>query len=141
MRGFADQIRQFLLRAQEARITPEEIEAFPHKNVIVRALGMKDNVQVDVSRLEPQDGDIFLLCSDGLTNELSDERIASTLRQIANPQEAAHDLVRQARAAGGSDNITVVVVDVVVGPEFTTFTPTASAIVMPSPLLWGVPEV
>ena len=49
------------------KLTPEEIEDFPHKNVIVRALGMKDTVQVDVSRVEPQEGDIFLLCSDGLS--------------------------------------------------------------------------
>ena len=61
----------------------------------------------------PYRGDRLLLCSDGLTNELSDDRIAATLRQLADPQEAARDLVRQARAEGGGDNITVVVVDVV----------------------------
>src|SRR5512136_2456245 len=48
-------------------LTPEEIEAFPHKNVIVRALGMKDTVEVDLLRQELEDGDIVLLCSDGLS--------------------------------------------------------------------------
>jgi len=74
---------------------------------------MEPVIQVDSWEVTPYQGDRILLCSDGLTNEVSDERIASTLRQLADPQEAAHDLVRQARAAGGSDNITVVVVDVV----------------------------
>ncbi|MDP8937060.1 MAG: hypothetical protein M3O23_04935, partial [Actinomycetota bacterium] len=68
---------------------------------------------VDCWKIIPYRGDRILLCSDGLTNELSNDRIASTLRQLADPQEAARDLVRQARAEGGGDNITVVVVDVV----------------------------
>ncbi len=61
------------------KLTPEEIEAFPHKNVIVRALGMKDTVQVDVNRLEPQEGDIFLLCSDGLSGMVPDPQIQDVL--------------------------------------------------------------
>ncbi|MDQ4070962.1 MAG: SpoIIE family protein phosphatase, partial [Actinomycetota bacterium] len=83
------------------------------RSIITRALGMEPEIEVDSWEIIPFQGDRILLCSDGLTNELSDERIASTLRQLADPQEAARDLVRQARAAGGSDNITVVVVDVV----------------------------
>ncbi|HEV2758346.1 MAG TPA: SpoIIE family protein phosphatase, partial [Acidimicrobiales bacterium] len=85
----------------------------PQRSIITRALGMEPVIQVDSWEITPYTGDRILLCSDGLTNELSDDRIASTLRQLADPQEAAHDLVRQARAAGGSDNITVVIVDVV----------------------------
>jgi hypothetical protein len=73
---------------------------------------MEPEIQVDWWKLIPYKGDRLLLCSDGLTNELSDDRIAATLRQIADPHEAARDLVRQARAEGGGDNITVVVVDV-----------------------------
>jgi protein phosphatase len=98
---------------RDGKLSPAEAQVHPQRSIITRALGMDPHVQVDSWPLTPYRGDRFLLCSDGLTNELSDERIASTLRQLADPQEAAHDLVRQARAAGGGDNITVVVVDVV----------------------------
>jgi PPM family protein phosphatase len=98
---------------RDGKLTPAEAQVHPQRSIITRALGMEPAIQVDSWEITPFTGDRILLCSDGLTNELSDERIASTLRQLADPQEAAHDLVRQARAAGGSDNITVVVVDVV----------------------------
>jgi protein phosphatase len=98
---------------REGRLTPEEAHVHPQRSIITRALGMDPDIEVDSWQLVPYRGDRFLLCTDGLTNELSDERIASTLRQLRDPQEAARDLVRQARAAGGNDNITVVVVDVV----------------------------
>ncbi len=68
------------------KLTPEEIENFPHKNVIVRALGMKDTVQVDVNRLDPKVGDYYLLCSDGLSGMISDEEIRDL-----------HDRVRRSR--------------------------------------------
>ena len=98
---------------RDGKLTPAEAQVHPQRSIITRALGMEPAIEVDSWEIIPYSGDRILLCSDGLTNELSDERIASTLRQLADPQEAAHDLVRQARAAGGSDNITVVVVDVV----------------------------
>lgn len=98
---------------RDGKLSPEEAQVHPQRSIITRALGMEPEIKVDSWPLTPYRGDRFILCSDGLTNELSDERIASTLRQLADPQEAAHDLVRQARAAGGGDNITVVVVDVV----------------------------
>jgi protein phosphatase len=98
---------------RDGKLTPAEAQVHPQRSIITRALGMEPVIQVDSWEITPYTGDRILLCSDGLTNELSDERIASTLRQLADPQEAAHELVRQARAAGGSDNITVVVVDVV----------------------------
>jgi len=98
---------------RDGKLTPAEALTHPQKSIITRALGMEPTIAVDSWEITPYAGDRILLCSDGLTNELSDERIASTLRQLADPQEAAHDLVRQARASGGSDNITVVVVDVV----------------------------
>lgn len=98
---------------RDGKLTPAEAQVHPQRSIITRALGMEPVVRVDSWEITPYTGDRILLCSDGLTNELSDDRIASTLRQLADPQEAAHDLVRQARAAGGSDNITVVIVDVV----------------------------
>ncbi len=98
---------------REGQITPEEAQVHPQRSIITRALGMEPQIEVDSWQLIPYRGDRILLCSDGLTNEVSDDRIASTLRQIRDPKEAARDLVRQARDHGGNDNITVVIVDVV----------------------------
>jgi protein phosphatase len=92
-------------------LTPEEIEAFPHKNVIVRALGMKDTVEVDLQRERLEDGDLVLLCSDGLSGMVPDERIADVLR--GHPRDlrgAAQALVDAANAAGGQDNVTCALV-------------------------------
>ena len=63
--------------------------------------------------MDPEPGDRFLLCSDGLPREVSDDQIASLLRRLADPEEAARELVDEAKRRGGNDNITVVVVDVV----------------------------
>jgi PPM family protein phosphatase len=90
------------------KLTAEEIEAFPHKNVIVRALGMKDQVQVDVTRLEPRAGDIFLLCSDGLSGMVSDEYIAQVLTEQPDLETACQTLIDTANANGGTDNVTCV---------------------------------
>jgi serine/threonine protein phosphatase PrpC len=90
------------------KLTPEEIEAFPHKNVIVRALGMKDTVQVDISRLEPQDGDVFLLCSDGLSGMVTDAAIADVLTKQRDLTAACSQLIDLANANGGNDNVTCV---------------------------------
>jgi protein phosphatase len=90
------------------KLTPEEIEHFPHKNVIVRALGMKENVQVDVSRVESQEGDIFLLCSDGLSGMVSDAQIQEILARTPELEKACSQLIDMANAAGGTDNVTCV---------------------------------
>ena len=91
------------------KLSPEEIEAFPHKNVIVRALGMKDTVQVDVGRFEPQDGDVFLLCSDGLSGMVTRRRrCEQLLRETADLEQACTQLIDLANAAGGNDNVTCV---------------------------------
>jgi len=95
------------------RLTPEEIESFPHKNVIVRALGMKDTVEVDLVRLPLQEGDVVLLCCDGLSGMVPDERMADLIRQhLGDPKAAAQALVDAANEAGGVDNITCVVAQV-----------------------------
>ncbi|MCI0668956.1 MAG: Stp1/IreP family PP2C-type Ser/Thr phosphatase [Myxococcaceae bacterium] len=90
------------------KMTQEEIDTFPHKNVIVRALGMKDVVDVDIGRMEPRPGDLFLLCSDGLSGLVSDVRIREVLLQTPNLQRAAARLIELANAAGGTDNVTCV---------------------------------
>lgn len=92
------------------KLSPEEIEAFPHKNVIVRALGMKDTVQVDVVRVEPLEGDIFLLCSDGLSGMVPDAMIKDTLTKTPDLDAASKHLIDQANANGGLDNVTCVLV-------------------------------
>ncbi len=90
------------------KLTPEEIENFPHKNVIVRALGMKDNVVVDVNRVEPKPGDIFLLCSDGLSGMVTDEQIQTVLQNTKDLDKACAMLIDSANANGGNDNVTAV---------------------------------
>jgi protein phosphatase len=90
------------------KLTPEEIENFPHKNVIVRALGMKESVMVDVSRIEPQEGDIFLLCSDGLSGMVTDPQMEELLQRTTDLERACTQLIDMANAAGGNDNVTCV---------------------------------
>lgn len=95
------------------KLTPEEIESFPHKNVIVRALGMKESVKVDVMLERPERGDIYLMCSDGLSDEVSDARMGEILMQHGvDVQTACHALIEEANGNGGHDNITVVLVRV-----------------------------
>ncbi len=90
------------------RMTPEEAATWPHKNVIVRALGMKDTVQVDVHVETPRLGDLFLLCSDGLSSMIPDEKIADIVVNEHDLDKAAEELIGAANQAGGKDNITVV---------------------------------
>jgi serine/threonine protein phosphatase PrpC len=96
-----------------AKLTPEEERNFPHKNIIVRALGMKDTVLVDVGSEPFQKGDIYLLCSDGLSGELEDPVIlALALENWDDLETMCTELVRQTNENGGKDNVTVVVVKV-----------------------------
>ncbi len=90
------------------KLTPEEITNFPHKNVIVRALGMKETVLVDLSRHEVKVGDIYLMCSDGLNGMISDAIIQETLGTYPDLDEVTHKLIEKANEAGGMDNITVI---------------------------------
>jgi serine/threonine protein phosphatase PrpC len=94
------------------RLTPEEIANFPHKNVIVRALGMKDTVKVDTLLDKPQPGDIYVLCSDGLAGPASDDEILDVLRTYPDLKTASQKLVQKANDNGGPDNITVVLAKV-----------------------------
>jgi protein phosphatase len=94
-------------------LTPEEVRAFPHKNVIVRALGMKPVVEVDLTRVALEDRDVVLLCSDGLSGMVPDARIAEILRGARGDlRRAVGELVDAANAAGGADNISCVLVGV-----------------------------
>ena len=88
-------------------LSPEEIAAFPHKNVIVRALGMKASVQVDVIVDAPRLGDVYLLCSDGLSGMIEDAKIMEVVKGATDLELAVSSLVEAANEAGGTDNITV----------------------------------
>ncbi|AKU91825.1 Stp1/IreP family PP2C-type Ser/Thr phosphatase [Vulgatibacter incomptus] len=92
------------------KLSPEEVEHFPHKNVIVRALGIQDALPVDVIRDAPRPDDLYLLCSDGLSGLVSDGEIAAILGQVGDDRTAVDALIESANAAGGNDNITVVLV-------------------------------
>ena len=96
-------------------LSEEEAAVHPHRHILTRALGVQPDVAVDVWQLVPEEGDRFLLCSDGLTNEVPAEEITDVLSATRDPQEAAETLVRMANEAGGNDNATVVVLDVMVG--------------------------
>lgn len=97
----------------EGQIDALEAETHPQRHVLTRALGVDPDVAVDLLTMGLNHGDRYLLCSDGLSREVGDDQLASVLRRLADPAEAARELVREAKAGGGSDNITVVVVDVV----------------------------
>jgi serine/threonine protein phosphatase PrpC len=91
-------------------LSPDEIAAFPHKNVIVRALGMKDTVQVDVHVEAPRLGDVYLICSDGLSGMIKDEDMAEIATSERDLDVVCERLITTANKNGGLDNITVVAV-------------------------------
>ena len=98
---------------RQGRLTETEALTHPQRNILTRALGVDATVLVDSWELVPVIGDRYLLCTDGLFNEVDESRIASTMRRIADPDEAARELIRLANEGGGRDNITCVVVDVI----------------------------
>jgi protein phosphatase len=101
---------------RQGRITEDEAAVHPQRNILTRALGISPAVDVDAWEGPAVTGDRYLLCSDGLFNEVQEPVIEATLRKLADPTEAANELVRLANEGGGRDNITAVVVDVEDGP-------------------------
>jgi protein phosphatase len=91
-------------------LSPDEIAAFPHKNVIVRALGMKDTVQVDVHLDAPRLGDVYIICSDGLSGMIKDDDISEIAQSEKDLDVVCERLITTANKNGGLDNITVVAV-------------------------------
>ena len=103
-----------LVRA--GRLSTEEAESHPHRSVITRAVGTEAIVEVDTATLATEPGDLYLICSDGLTDLVRDEDIALILTASENdPDRAAEALVDAANRAGGLDNITVVLFEVLDG--------------------------
>jgi protein phosphatase len=91
-------------------ITPEQARKSPYRHVITRALGIDREIQVDQRAIRTRENDIFLLCSDGLTEMVEDHEIARILRD--SPSAAAEKLINAANNRGGVDNITVVVLKI-----------------------------
>jgi protein phosphatase len=104
----AEQVRSGLISEEEAR-------THTLKNLITRAVGIKGAIKVDLFSIELQRGDTLLICSDGLSNMVSDEQISETL-SIGDLRTNAHELVNLALAGGGTDNITAVVMRVIDTP-------------------------
>jgi serine/threonine protein phosphatase PrpC len=99
-------------------LSPAEADVHPHRHILTRALGITPSVEVDVWQVVPVEGDRYLLCSDGLSNEVQPEVMSDVLSSVREPRAAAETLVGLANDSGGPDNITAVVVDVLVGePE------------------------
>jgi len=95
-------------QVDQGLITKEEAKTHSHKNVILRAVGIKENLTVDIVRGRTASDDLFLLCSDGLTDMVDDTVIIGALSSITSLPQKADNLVELAKSAGGNDNITVV---------------------------------
>jgi serine/threonine protein phosphatase PrpC len=93
---------------RKGQLTDEQAEDHPQRSIITRALGPEPEVQVDLQTVPALDGDVFLICSDGLTTMLSDEKIAHLLSRATSLEAAVRTLIDEANRAGGRDNITVV---------------------------------
>jgi protein phosphatase len=97
---------------REGRLTAEQAESHPQRAIVTRALGVDEQLAVDLYTLDVAEGDRMVLCSDGLTTMVRERDIERMARTEADPQHLADALIAAANAAGGEDNITVVVIDV-----------------------------
>jgi PPM family protein phosphatase len=93
---------------RRGKLTEEQAAEHPQRSIITRALGPEPDVEVDTWTYPARAGDVVLLCSDGLTSMISEDRVKATLTEHDNLDEAADALIREANEAGGRDNITVV---------------------------------
>ena len=110
LRGLTDDhsIVGELLRRHE--ISEADAAQHPHRHVLTRALGIRPRTEPDLAEMTPQEGDVFIMCSDGLTGHVDDEEIADHLMSEPDLEAAAASLVDTANKAGGQDNITVLLV-------------------------------
>lgn len=98
-------------------LSEEAARSHPLKNVVTQALGGSTEPKVDIHEIEVEDGDLYLLCSDGLNSMLTDEEIAERLRRDASLEAICRDLIVAANERGGNDNISVVLLRTSVGDE------------------------
>ncbi|MBR4905158.1 MAG: Stp1/IreP family PP2C-type Ser/Thr phosphatase [Selenomonadaceae bacterium] len=94
---------------RRGELTHEAARVHPLKNVLTQAVGAMDELNIDAANLPVENGDIYLLCTDGLTNMVDDETVANILKTAHNPADA---LIDAALSAGGKDNVSVIVVGV-----------------------------
>ena len=99
------------------QITPDEALIHPRRHVVTRALGTGGDTEADYWLIPAESGDRLLVCSDGLTGEVSDGQLQQILSSTANPQDACASMVEAALRSGGRDNVTVLVIDVEVSPK------------------------
>jgi serine/threonine protein phosphatase PrpC len=97
-----------LVRRRE--ISPAAAREHPQRHVLTRAVGVRPTVEPDLAELTPEEEDVFVLCSDGLTGHVQDDEIARTVAGGVDPQEAVDALIGLANSRGGEDNITVAIV-------------------------------
>ena len=112
---------------RSGKLSPEEADTHPQRSMITRVLGTEPDVDVDTFSIQARTGDVFLLCSDGLTTMVDDETILRTLeRDRGDLQKAAKALVDAANKGGGEDNITIVLFEIdAEGEETATIVPPA----------------
>ena len=97
----------------EGRITAEEAASHPQRSLLLRAIDGRAGVRADTSLHDAMAGDRYLLCSDGLSTVITTQAIRDTLRDCGDPDQAAQRLIAAANAAGGPDNVSCVVADIV----------------------------
>ncbi len=98
---------------QSGEIQKDEMRTHPNKNIITRALGTDTSVRPYCFEIEVRKGDVLLLCSDGLTNMLEDDRVEKILQEHQGQiEQAGRELIRQANEAGGKDNISVILIQI-----------------------------
>ncbi len=95
---------------KEKRITVDEAKKHPKRNVITRAIGSEEYIMTDIFEIELEDGDILLLCSDGLTTHISDDKIIETIKTYGC-SGSVEKLIKLSNDNGGTDNITVIIID------------------------------
>ncbi|MEL6580730.1 MAG: Stp1/IreP family PP2C-type Ser/Thr phosphatase [Cyanobacteria bacterium J06621_12] len=96
---------------KKGEIDAEQAKFHPWRHVLSQCLGREDLQQIDIQKFEIKSGDRLLICSDGLTEEVTDGQIETALTNLQSCQETAQELIDAAKAAGGSDNITIVIVE------------------------------
>jgi protein phosphatase len=97
-------------QVRSGQLTAEEAQRSPLRNVITRAIGSSEPTEPEITEVDLSPGDVYLLCSDGLTREVRDEKLRSVLNDQKNLTLACTDLVQMANASGGRDNITCMLV-------------------------------
>lgn len=96
---------------RSGQISKEDAEHHPRKNVLTRALGTEINVEMDIKTITFEEGDLLLLCSDGLSNKVKEEELGEKLKDDASLEQKASHLIELANDNGGEDNITLVIVE------------------------------